>query len=135
MDKLTLLDIVAPLAPPPAPPPYGWIALGAVGALLMVGGLLYLGWRRSRDRRAALAHLKRTAHALRHQRIDPRTAAFQTGLALRRVFRGTPPSQRSGDWAHISNALDQARFAPQMPSAETSAQLIAQARHFLRARC
>lgn len=134
MDKLALLDIVSPLAPPPAPPPYGWIALGVIWALLMVGGLLYLVWRRSRDRRAALAQLKRTAHALRHQRIDPRTAAFQTGSALRRVFR-TPPSQVCGDWENFSNALDRARFAPHMPSTDTSAQLIARARNFLRARC
>ena len=134
MDKLELLDIVAPLAPPPAPPPYGWIALGVIWAILMVGGLLYLGWRRSRDRRVALTQLKRTAHALRHQCVDPRTAAFQTGLALRRVFR-TPPSQVSRDWAHFSNALDEARFGPQMPRKETSEQLLAQARHFLRTRC
>lgn len=134
MDKLELLDIVAPLAPPPAPPPYGWIALGVVLAIVIIGGVLYLGWRRSRDRRAALAQLKRTAHALRQQRVDPRTAAFQTGSALRCVFR-TPPGQASGDWAHFLNALDQARFAPQMPSKETSEQLLAQARHFLRARC
>lgn len=134
MDKLELLDIVAPLAPPPAPPPYGWIALGVVLALLIVGGLLYLGWRRSRSRRVALAQLRRTAHALRHQRIDPRTAAFQTGLALRRIFR-TPPSQVSGDWAHFSNALDRARYASSIPSAEASAQLLVRARHLLRARC
>ena len=134
MDKLELLDIVAPLAPPPAPPPYGWIALGAVLAILIIGGVLYLGWRCSRDRRAALAHLKRTAHALRQQRVDPRTAAFQTGSALRRVFR-TPPSRVCGDWENFSRALDRARFAPEMPSAHTSAQLLARARHFLRARC
>jgi len=134
MDKLELLDIVAPLAPLPAPPPYGWIALGVVCALLMVGGPLYLVWRRSRERRAALAQLKRTEHALRHQRVDPRTAAFQTGSALRRVFR-PPPSQVSDDWANFSRALDRARFAPQMPSTHTSAQLLARARDFLRAQC
>jgi len=134
MDKLELLDIVGPLAPLPAPPSYGWIALAVVWALLIVGGLLYLGWHRSRGRRVALAQLRRTAHALRHQRIDPRTAAFQTGLALRRVFR-TPPSQVSGDWAHFSNALDRARYASSIPSAEASAQLLERARHLLRARC
>ncbi len=134
MDKLELLDIIAPLAPPPAPPPYGWIVLGTVSALVIVSGLLYLGWRRGRERRVALAQLKRTAQALRHQRVDPRTAAFQTGLALRHVFR-TPPSRSPGDWAHFSNALDHARFAPQMPSAHTSAQLLERARHFLRTRC
>jgi hypothetical protein len=134
MDKLELLDIIAPLAPPPAPPHYGWIALGVIWALLIVGGLLYLGWRRGRERRVALAQLKRTAQALRHQQVDPRTAAFRTGLALRHVFR-TPPSQSSGDWAHFLRALDQARFGPQVPTTHTSAQLLERARHFLRARC
>jgi len=134
MDKLELLDIVGPLAPPPAPPPYGWIALGVLWVLMLVGGLLYLGWRRSRDRRAALAQLKRTAHALRHQRVDPRTAAFQTGSALRRVVR-TPPTKISGDWADFLNALDHARYAPQMPSAHISTQLLERARDLVRARC
>lgn len=134
MDKIELLDIVAPLAPPPAPPPYGWIALGVGSLLLLMCGLLYLVWRRSRDRRAALAQLKRTARALRHQHVDSRTAAFQIDLALRRVFR-TPPSQIHEDWKSFSNALDHARFAPQMPGAHASEQLLARARDFLRVRC
>lgn len=134
MDKLELLDIVAPLAPPLAPPSYGWIALGIIWALLIAGGLLFLGWRRSRERRIALMQLKRTAHALRHQRVDPRSAAFQTGSALCRVVR-KPRSQAVGDWASFSNALDRARYASPNPSAETSAQLIDRARDLLRTRC
>lgn len=135
MDKQALLDIVAPLAPPPAPPPYGWIALGVGCALLIVAGLLYLRWRRNRERRLARAQLKHTAHALRQQRIDPRTAAFQIGSVLRRVFPRTSRDRSSGDWANFSTALDQARYASQMPSAETSAQLLDQAYHFVCARC
>lgn len=134
MDKFALLDIVEPLAPPPVPPPYGWIALGVISALLMMGVVLYLVWRRSRERRAALAQLKRTENALRHQCIDPRAAAFQTGLALRRVF-DVPSSQIREDWKNFSNALDRACYAPQTPSAHTSAQLITRARELLRARC
>ena len=134
MDKLELLDIVAPLAPPPAPPSYGWIALGIVWVLLIAGGLLYLGWRRNHDRRAALWQLKRTAHALGHRRVDPRSAAFQTGSALRRVVR-KPSSQAVDDWASFSIALDRARYASPNPSAETSAQLIDRARDLLRTRC
>lgn len=133
MDKLELLDIVAPLAPPPGPPPYGWIALGIIWALLIAGGLLFLGWRRNRERRIALMQLKRTAYALRHLRVDARTAAFQTGSALRRVVR--KPRQALGDWASFSNALDRARYASSIPSAETSAQLIDRARDLLRTRC
>lgn len=134
MDKLELLDIVAPLAPPLAPPPYGWIALGIIWALLIAGGLLFLGWRRNRERRIALMQLKRTAYALRHLGVDARTAAFQTGSALRRVVR-TPPTKISGDWSDFLNALDRARYASSIPSAETSAQLIDRARDLLRTRC
>ena len=133
MDKQALLDIVAPLAPPPAPPPYGWIALGVLLALLVVAGAGYALWRRNRARRAAWTQLQRTARALREGRVDPRTAAFQTGSALYPVFRNSP--QQSSDWANFWEALDQARFARQMPNVATSEHLIAQARHFLRARC
>lgn len=94
MDKIELLDIVAPLAPPPAPPPYGWIALGIAALVLLIGGLFYLVWRRCRVRRTALAQLKRTAHALRYQRVDARTAAFQIGSAVRGIFHH-PQSQVS----------------------------------------
>ena len=130
MNRQALLDIVAPLAPPPAPPPYTWIALGVLGALLMVGGVLYWLWQRSRLRRTARAKLQRTARALREGRVDPRTAAFQTGLALHSIM--DTPSQAARDWAEFLRTLDQARFAREAPSSDTSAQLIAQARRFLR---
>ena len=116
MDKVELLDIVAPLAPPPAPPLYGWIALGIGVLILLIGSFLFLMWRRRRAQRAALAQLKRTAHALRYQRIDTRTAAFQTGAAVRRLLLSSR-SQASADWADFSQALDRARYARQMPGA------------------
>lgn len=134
MDKIALLDIVAPLKPPPAPPPYGWIALGVGVLIVLIGGLLYLAWRRRRVQRTALAQLKRTAHALRYQRVDARTAAFQIGSAVRRIFHNTKNSV-SPDWADFSRALDQARFAPRTPSADTSAQLLERARDLLRTQC
>lgn len=133
MDKQALLDIVAPLAPPSAPPPYGWIALGVLCALVVVVGVGYRLWRRSRARRTACTQLQRTARALREGRVDARTAAFQTGSALHPVARTSP--HQSTDCSDFWRALDQARFARQTPSVEASAQLIAQARHFLSTRC
>lgn len=133
MDKQTLLDIVAPLAPPPAPPPYGWIALGTLCALLILGGVIYRFWRRSRPRRTAWSQLQYTARALAEGRVDPRTAAFQTGSALHPVRDAH--YQATDDWADFFCALDRARFARQAPSADTSERLIAQARRLLRARC
>ena len=135
MDKIALLDIVAPLAPPPAPPPYGWIALGVGTSILLIGGLLYLAWRRRRVQRTALAQLKRTAYALRNQRIDARTAAFQIGYTVRRISRNTKKYSVSLDWTDFSRALDQARFAPRTPSADTSAKLLERARNLLRTLC
>lgn len=134
MDKVELVDIVAPFAPPPAPPPYGWIALGIGVLILLIGGFLFLLWRRRRVQRTAFAQLKRTAHALRYQRIDARTAAFQTGAAVRR-FLLSSRSQVSADWADFSQALDQARYAPQTPGADTIAQLLERARNLLRTQC
>lgn len=134
MDKIALLDIVAPLAPPPAPPPYGGIALGAGALILLIGGLFYLAWRRRRVQRTALAQLKRTSRALRYQLIDARTAAFQIGSAVRRISRNTKNSV-SPAWTDFSRALDQARFAPYTPGTDTSAQLIERARNLLRTQC
>lgn len=134
MDKIELLDIVAPLAPPPAPPPYGWIALGIAALVLLIGGLFYLVWRRCRVRRTALAQLKRTAHALRYQRVDARTAAFQIGSAVRGISHH-PQSQVFPDWSDFLRALDRARFAPRVPSVDTSTQLLERARDLLRTQC
>ena len=134
MDKVALLDIVAPLAPPPAPPPYGWIALGVGALVLLLAGLVYLAWRRRREQRTALAQLKRTAYALRYQRVDARTAAFQIGYAVRQVSRN-PQSHVSSEWSDFSRALDQARFAPRAPSVDTSTQLLQRARDLLRTPC
>lgn len=134
MNKIDLLDIVAPLAPPPAPPPYGWIALGAVLLVLVMAGVLYLVWRRNRACRTALVQMKRAAHALHEQRIDARAAVFQISVTLRGL-PGKPMSSGSADWADFSRALDQARFAPCIPSADTSAHLIERARDLLRTSC
>ena len=134
MDKIELLDIVAPLVPPPAPPPYGWIALSIIVSVLLIGGLLYLVWRRRRVQRTALSQLKRTAHALRYQRVDARTAAFQIGAAVRRISR-YPKSHGAPDWAEFSRALDQARFSARTPSVDTSTQLLERARDLLRTPC
>ena len=134
MDKVELVDIVAPFAPPPAPPPYGWITLGIGVLILLIGSFLFLMWRRRRVQRAALAQLKRTAHALRYQRIDARTAAFQTGAAVRRLLLSSG-SQASADWADFSQALDRARYAPQTPGTDTTAQLLERARNLLRTQC
>lgn len=134
MDKIALLDIVAPLAPPPAPPPYGWIVLGIGALILLIGGLCYLAWRRHRVKRTALAKLKRTARALRNQRVDARTATFQIDSAVRGISRHSQ-SHVSPDWADFSRALDQARFAPRTPSVDTSTQLLERARNLLRTQC
>ena len=139
MDKpalLELADIIAPIAPAPAPPPYGWIALGV--GLTLIAALLVarLLWRRSRNRRAALAQLKRAEQALQQQQLDPRTAVFQAALAVRRAYHTAPRSDAASEWINFLGALDQARYAAQAPSRQDSVQLLERARHWIvRAPC
>lgn len=139
MDKPTLVelaDIIAPIMPPPAPPPYAWIAFGvAVGVVALLGLGFFLGWR-SRHRRAALAQLKRTQQALKQHQLDPRSAVFQAARALRCAYRTAPQSDAANEWTIFLDALDQARYAEQSPSIQDSVQLLERARHWIvRAPC
>lgn len=134
MDKpglIELVDIIAPITPPPAPLPYGWMMLGVALGLVLAISAAVLWWRRSRDRRVALSQLKRTERALRLQHLDPRAAVFQAALALRRVHRPTRALAPPSDWTHYLNALDHARYAPQLPSVQASMQLLARTRHWI----
>ena len=131
-----LVDIIAPWVPPPAPPPYGWIALGVGIALLVAFVVGYLLWKRSRARRSALAQLKQAEHALLQQRIEPRAAAFQAALLVCRAYRKTSLQAVQGanaaEWRDFLTALDQARFSPQTPNAQNATQLLDRARHWIR---
>lgn len=133
MDKIELLDIVAPQVPPPAPPPYGWITFGIGIVALLMAAILYRLWHVRRAQRAARTQLNRTARALIHQRIDARTAAYQIAAALRQAT-GRPAHALSGPWRDLTHALDRARFAPRIPERETCLDLIERARLLLRSR-
>ena len=139
MDKPTLAelaDIIAPITPPPAPPPYAWIAFGVALGVVALLGLGYFLWRRSRHRRAALAQLKRAQHALQQHQLGPRNAAFQAALALRRAYRTAPQGEATSEWANFLRALDQARYAEQSPSTQDSVQLLERTRRWIvRAPC
>lgn len=131
-----LVDIIAPWVPPPAPPPYGWIALGVGIGLLLGLGVAYVFWKRSRAKRAALAQIKHAERALQQQRIAPRAAAFQAALSLRRAYPGPAlqavQAANSAEWQDFLATLDQARFAPQTPNAQDATQLLARTRHWVR---
>jgi len=129
---IQLADIIAPIAPPPAPPPYGVIALGVGLTLILTLLIVRRWWRRSRDQRAALTQLKQTERALQQQKLDPRAAAFATAQAMRHAYRKTSHAS-TPEWTAFLSTLDQARYAPQPPSAQDAAQLLAQARHWIRA--
>ena len=129
-NTVQLADIIAPSVPPAAPPPYGAIALGVGLTLLVAFIVARLVWRRSRDRRAALAQLKQAERALQQQKLEPRAAVFQAAQALRRAYgksEGATP-----EWSAFLSALDQARYAPQPPSAQDAAQLLVQARRWIK---
>ena len=129
-NTVQLADIIAPSVPPPAPPPYGWIALGACLTLAVALLVTRLWWRRGRERRAALALLKQAERALQQQKLEPRAAAFAAAQALR--CAGATTDRNKPEWATLSNTLDQARYAPQSPSAQDAAQLLAQARRWIK---
>lgn len=130
-NTIQLADIIAPNTPPPAPPPYGWIALGVVMTLIFTLFILRQRWRHGRDRRTALRLIKQAEHALQQQTMTPRAAAFQAAQALRgvsqRLNRDCTP-----DWAAFIYTLDQALYAPQSPSVQDAAQLLAQARGWIK---
>jgi len=141
---IELADIIAPIAAPPAPPPYGWIALGAaVFALILFFGLWF--WlRRTRKRRLARAALKRAEHALQMGKVDARAVAFEIARAL----NYTPPlptlslkgeeeiAWGDPEWTDFTQALTHARFSPHPIDTQHAAQLLAQARQWIaRAPC
>ena len=147
-DTLQLADIIAPITPPAAPPPYGWIALGVGITLIVVLIAARLWWRRNRNRRGALAQLKLAARALQQQKLEPRAVVFQAAQAVNRAYgiSGTcsksprplreSAAQTAQTWSIFLQALDQARYAPHAPSASEAMQLLAQARHWIgRAPC
>jgi len=127
---IQLADIIAPIAPPAAPPPYAWIALGVGLSLIVTLIVVRLVWRRSRNRRAALVLIKQAERALQQQKLDPRAAAFQAAQALRRAY-GKAESV-TPEWAAFLSSLDQARYAPQPPSAQDATQLLAQTRDWIK---
>lgn len=131
-----LVDIIAPWAPPPAPPPYGWIALGVGIGLLLGLVVAYLFWKRSRAKRTALAQVKFAERALQQQRMEPRAAAFQAALSVRCAYPKTSLQAVQGsnvaEWRDFLAALDQARYAPQSLNTQDATQLLARARHWIR---
>jgi hypothetical protein len=129
-NTVQLADIIAPSAPPPAPPPYGAIAVGVGLTLIVTLVVARIVWRRSRDRRAALTLLKQAERALQQQRLDPRAAAFKAALALR--LAGATTDRSTPEWMTFLNTLNQARYAPQSPSAQDAAQLLAQTRRWIK---
>ena len=130
---IELADIIAPAVPPPSPLPYGWIALGIAVLILIAFIVLRILWRRSRDRRAALAQLKRTERALRQGHLDARAAAFQAAQALHCVYRTNRQSGHaaSPQWVEFMCALDRARYAAHPIGAQDATQLLAQTRHWI----
>ena len=125
---IELADIVAPIAPPPAPLPYEWIALGVVLLLLVLAWVLRFWLKRTHNRRLARTALKRTEWALQRGKLDARAAAFQIARA---VQSAVPLQQHTDALAEFSQALDHARFSPRPIDTEQATQLLTQARRWI----
>ena len=138
-----LADIIAPIAAPPAPPPYGWIVLGAVLFVLILFFGLWFWLKHTRAQRRARALLARSARALHSGKIDARAAAFEIARALSHVQAPSLPSKgeeknarHETEWAEFTQALTRARFSPHAIDTQHAAQLLAQARKWIaRAPC
>ena len=130
---LELVDIIAPAMPPPAPPPYAWIALG-IALFILIGFIVVrVLWQRSRYRRAALAQLKRTERTLQQGQLDARAAVFQAAQALHCAYRSNRHSGNaaSPQWTEFMCALDRARYAAHAIGKQDATQLLAQTRHWI----
>jgi len=136
---LELADIIAPITPPPAPPPYGWIALGVVSLALILFFLLRLWLKHTHARRLARTALKRAERALQRGQIDTRAATFQAGLALRLAYHETlsssqgreSESSHTAEWTNFMHALDLARYSPHTIDTPHAARLLAETRRWI----
>jgi len=134
-----LADIIAPIVPPDAPPPYEWIALGVALFALILFFVLRLWLKRTRARRTARAALKRTERDLQHGTLDARTAAFQIARALQCFPPLSTLSPKGGgedslsteSWSKFNQALDHARFSPHPIDIQHAIQLLVQARQWI----
>ncbi len=127
-EAIELADIIAPLAPPPAPLPYMWIALGVALVLLLLFFALHRWLKRTRSQRWASAALKRTERDLQSGKLDARAAVFQIARA---AHMSAPQQQHEAAWATLAQALDHARFSPQPIDALQAVQLLAQVRQWI----
>lgn len=123
-----LADIIAPIMPPPAPPPYEWIALGVALLALILFFVLRLWLKHTRIRRLARAALKRTERDLQRGKLDARTAAFQIARAAKCA---APLQQNTVAWGEFTQALDRARYSPHPIDSQHATQLLAQARQWI----
>lgn len=133
-----LVDIIAPIAPPPVPTNYVWLIFAIVVCLLILLAGIFWQRQRTRTHRLALKKLQRTERALHAGKLSTRRAAFEIGAALNINGRHAIPETPSQDsaaaaneWAEFRAALDASRYAAPEPNTQQTAQLLAQARHWI----
>ena len=140
-------DIIAPLAPPPAPLPIAWI-IASVGAVLLLLGLIGLRvLYRRRHQRRALKQLKQAESLLQSNTINARQAMFALASALSQVYPVTAAGQRfsptviheatlSNEWSDFLRTIDAARFAARVPQTQQAVTLLTVAKQWVhRAAC
>lgn len=128
-----LIDIVAPLPPPPAPWPIGWLVAGSVLLIGIVLGFWIWRWRRRRAQRRALRRLRRIERAVAGQTLDARQAAFGVAEALRLAYRTahlTSAQQADSRWQALITQLDALRYRENAPA--TLPALLRDSRYWIR---
>lgn len=128
-----LVDIIAPLPPPPAPWPIAWLVAGAVLVLLTLFGLIARRWWRHRRQRAALRTLRRVERALAAQTLDARQAAFASAEALRQAYDTphlTAMQHAEPRWQALIAQLDDLRYRQDTPAMGSG--MLPEIRHWIR---
>lgn len=136
-----LVDIIAPIAPPPAPADYKGLIFALGVLILILLFILFRHLRRTRHQRLALKKLRRAEAGLLAGKLNARHAAFEIGSALhhrharcasvRAQARNHPRGTQANEWAAFMAALDESCYAAPEPDAQQTTRLLAQARQWL----
>jgi hypothetical protein len=131
-------DIIAPAAPPPAPPDYTWLIV--IGSLLAFALLALAAWhwRRTRQRRLARRDLRHAQQRYAAGSLENHAAAYaiahalMAGLGTRRIWA---PAGCDPDWRALVRQLDALRYGGgEAATGQAAGRLFAEAEGWLKRR-
>jgi hypothetical protein len=127
-------DIIDPVMPPAPPLDSTWIVVAASMAALVLAALIWVYWRRTRQRRLARKQLSRARQAFvagalaEHEAAYAIADALRAGWGVRQVAATDNSDQR---WQAFIQRLDRMRYSASSTDA-AMADLFAEAAFWLR---